>query len=682
MSPEFARELLDDFYAECDEHLSNARNQLARLEHPSADRPVDAPALHSLYRSTHSLKGICAIVGLRAAESLAHAAEGVLRVASRREAALDLSTAELLGRSVHRLEQIVAAHRLNQALPDSADLVAALDRLQGPATPTPTPAATVSDGAPDESVPPDGEPESAAAAGTVWRATFAPSAELDHRGVNINTVRSRLADLGRILSAVPVIKPGGSMAFNFTVALRHPPPDLAGWQASGVVFAPADPAQIPEGAHLGDTPPDPGSSNLFIAPSHIVRVDLSRLDELMRIAGEMVINRSRLEERIAHVPVDRTALQEVNVTFGRSLRELRDAIARVRLVPVAEIFTRMPFVVRDLARDTGKKVQLVVEGQHTEIDKYLVERLKEPLLHLVRNAVSHGVETPAERAAAGKPEQATVRLQAAASGQSVVIQVRDDGRGIDAAKVAARARDLGIRLVDTPTEAELLDLLCLPGLSTRDEADRAAGRGVGMAVVHTTVRELGGSLAVATQPGEWTQFTLRLPLTLSIAETFLVTAGDQTCAVPTGFVAEVVLYAEDQVRRIRQAEVISYRDGLLPLVRLRRLFGLPPSAVAQHPLVVLSTDRGLCGLVVDRIVGQREVVVRSMQDPLIQVPGISGATELGNGRPVLILDPVALSAGAVRPRPASSRGLAADQLASVPARTVTAALSGLETIAP
>lgn len=413
-------------------------------------------------------------------------------------------------------------------------------------------------------------------------------------------------------------------------------------------------------------------SSLFVAPSHIVRVDLSRLDELMRIVGEMVIHRSRLDERISRSVGDRSALQEVNLAMGRSLRELREAITRVRLVPIAEIFSRLPFVVRDLARETGKHVRIVVEGQDTEIDKFVVERLKEPLLHLVRNAISHGIEMPDERTRAGKPGEATLMLRAATSGQRVVIQIRDDGRGVDAKKVAARASELGVAMSETPSDSELLNAISRPGFSTRDEADRAAGRGVGMTVVHRTVRELSGSLSLEFEPGQWTEFTLRLPLTLSIAETFLISAAGQTCAVPQGSVEEILQCSEADVRALHDGEVISFRGGVLPLVRLRRLFGAEASGAGQWPLLVLGTERGLCGLVVDQVHGQREVVVRGMHDPLIQVPGISGATELGDGRPVLILDAVALSSGAVRPH-ATREAAGRSGHASIPPSTVRVA---------
>lgn len=634
-SAELRPELLDDFYAECDEHLGNLRAHLGVLESSLAKSEANPAALESVYRGVHTFKGNAAIVGLAPAEQLAHATENLLRSLSRRETTLSPETLDLVGRAVHRLEQIVTTFRLQQPIPSIQDLLGQLSAFH----PAPTAPAAEVRAAPASPLAPA---PASAPSGLTWRATFSPSPALDQRGVNINAVRARLAALGEIVAAAPSIQ-AGKMSFQFTLALRQVPADLAAWEADGVMLHPEEPAEA--------TAPDPAASSMFIAPSNMVRVDLSRLDELMRIAGEMVINRSRLEERIAKMTGDRSGLQEVNLAFTRSLRDLREAITRVRLVPVAEIFSRLPFAVRDLARDTGKRVRLVLEGQETEVDKYLVERLKEPLLHLVRNAVSHGLEMPAERAAAGKPEEATLRLRAATAGDSVIISIRDDGRGVHAAEVAKRAAAAGLRVPEQLDEVAVLNLLCAPGFSTRDEADRASGRGLGMAVVANTVRELGGSLTLETSPGAWTQFSLRLPLTLSIAETFIVSAGGQTCAVPQSFVEEIVQIEVDHVRAINRVEVAPYRTGLLPLVRLRALFGAEPSPSRQLPVLVVSSERGSAGLVVDRVHSQREVVVRPMQDPLIRVPGISGATELGDGKPVLILDAATLTNGAVRPRP-------------------------------
>jgi two-component system chemotaxis sensor kinase CheA len=386
----------------------------------------------------------------------------------------------------------------------------------------------------------------------------------------------------------------------------------------------------------------------------VVRVDLSRLDELMRITGEMVIHRARLEDQInrlaaRNVNADVRSLLEVNGAIGRDLRELRESIMRVRLVPIAEIFARMPFVVRDLARETGKKVQLSFSGQQTEIDKYVVERLKDPLLHLVRNSISHGIETPGERMASGKSAQATLFLRASTIGDTVLIELGDDGRGIDVEKVIRQAAALGLSLPSTVTSNDVLNLICTPGFSTREEADRGAGRGVGMSVVQNAIRELGGTLSLETERNKGVRFSMRLPLTLAIADVFVLSARDQTCAVPQSFVQEIIQMSNDQVRRINHTEVIPYRQGILPLVSLRSMFGFENSVATTLPVLVLNSERGQAGLVVDRIHGQREVVVRALGDPLIQSRGIAGATELGDGRPVLILDGAALTSGVSRP---------------------------------
>lgn len=670
-SPELRAELLDDFYTECGEHFSTMREQLAALENGLANQSLDSAALETLYRTLHSLKGISAIVALRPAEQLAHAAENFLRRLTKHEAPFDAAGADVLVSVIQKLEQIVSAHRQHQPVP-SPDFV--IQRLAEMVETTPASVAPNTGNEPQtepshesnaRNESPDSEPQgtipsavnvktessSAHPSRQVWRAIFTPSKALDARGVNLTAVRAELSAFGEILQATPKITQGGGMAFEFLVNFSGPDQDLARWANLGVVLERLDqPAEKvaetsprPRGAQAEDS----GAASLSIAPSHIVRVDLSRLDDLMRITGELVIQRSRLQERLTRAVGsagdDRTGLHEVSHAFGRSLRELRQAISRVRLVSVSEIFTRMPFVVRDLAQEAGKDVRLLLEGQQTEIDKYLVERLKEPLLHLVRNAFTHGVESPAERRAAGKAAQATILLRATPEGQTIKIQIRDDGRGVDAAVVARRAQQAGLVVPEVLDDTALLDLLCTAGFSTRDEADRAAGRGVGMAVVHNTVRELGGSLRLESVRGQFTEFTLRLPLTLSIIDAFTVSAAEQICAVPQSFVQEIVPLEEGDVHVVQKREVMPYRNGMLPIVRLRQMFGLSKAPSGRTNVLVLNSERGQSGLVVDRVLGQREVVVRPIQDPLVQVPGISGATELGDGRPVLILDAEKLS---------------------------------------
>jgi two-component system, chemotaxis family, sensor kinase CheA len=665
LSPEQRKELLDDFYAECDEQLGAVRSLLAEL---STHKPGEAAlptTLEALFRNLHSIKGNSTIVGLRVAEELAHAAEDYLRALTRSTAKLSEAGLDILHQTSNRLEQIVGAHRTNQVLPAIDDLLVRLREIiasSPPANAAPPIAAPAPATPPS---PPAGASVSAtekmsAARGRglhVWQCSFAPTKELDARGVNVAAVRARLSEAGEIISAAPNVRGKGSMSFDFVVAFTASP-DPATWGQDGVVLsplhAPSSPPSPPKEASESRGPADQAST-LFVAPSHIVRVDLGRLDDLMRIAGELVIHRSRLEARINEQRGDQSGLKEVNLSLSRSLKELRAAITRIRLVPLSEIFARMPFVVRDLSRESGKKVNLVTEGQHTEVDKYLVERLKEPLLHLVRNAFSHGIESPAERAAAAKPTEGTIHLAARPSGDSVLIEIRDDGRGVDATRVVDRAKSMGLAVPDRITDATVLRLLCTPGFSTRDEADRASGRGVGMSVVYETLRELGGQLTMDSTPGKGTLFTLRLPLTLSILDTLIISVGPHICAIAQGSVSELLQLDSSVVRTIGATEIIPYRDGVLPITRLHSMFGVTKPSSPTLSVVVVASERGSTGLVVDKIHSQREVVLRPMKDPLIAVPGISGATELGDGRPVLILDPITITNGAVRPlNPAES----------------------------
>lgn len=621
-----------------------------RLEDSIGRPQADLATLQPLFRDFHSLKGISAIVGLSSAEQLAHRTEDYLRDLTRGKTLLSAEGLELMMCSAHALEETVKAFRDRRPVPEHPALMEALRGIAGAAPSvqaTESPAQTLYDEARSRGL-------------VVWRCTFSPSRERDERGVNINSVRARLSGAGEILSSVPQILGQGQIAFDFIVGMKETPPDIAAWEADGLVAELIDITSSDTAFPMLADDQD-ALHNPFIAPSHVVRVDLPRLDELMRIVGELIVQRSRLEALLAQANKTKgslriPALEEVNTSMGRGLRDLREAITRVRLVSVAEIFARMPFVVRDLARDSGKTVRLKLEGQQTEIDKYLIEQLKDPLLHLVRNAFSHGVETPEERRAAGKPEEAAISLTARAMGDTVAIAVEDDGRGVNRAAVKARALEAGIKVSDLHDNAELLRILCTPGFSTRDEADRASGRGVGMAVVLSTVRQLGGTLSLDTHEGTGTEFTIRLPLTLSIAETIIVSADQQICAVPQSIVTEVIQVAATDVRRLNGVEVIPYRSGVLPVTRLSSMFRLPENGVERPSVLVLESDRGCAGLIVDRVHGSKEVVVRAMRDPLIQVAGVSGATELGDGKPVLILDGTAFTSGAVRPPIETSDG--------------------------
>ena len=643
---EFLAGFMDDYFAESDEHLTAIRRTLLATE---SSRDLSAAALEELFRSFHSIKGLSGMVELREAELLAHHMESYLRDLRGKTADLTPQGVSALIEGTHALEQTIAARKSNQPQPDTARVIALLAALTAPVTSaakTPAFAAPITDPSSTER----------------WRAVFAPSAELAARGIGVDRIRSLLRQAGEIIDATPRVGADGSVAFDFLVEGPLSEADAAGWHEQGVVIerlALADPAATAvhlnrrataDRRHHIDVPGEAvAPAAPLLAPSHYVRVDLSRLDDLMRMIGDLVISRARLTESLNRVEAAVPAVlwrgvQENSLALERQLRDLREGVMRVRLVPVGEIFRRMPFVVRDLARESDKKVNLEILGQDTEIDKFLIERMLDPVLHLVRNAVSHGIETPAERLAAGKPETAKITLSAANVGDLVILEISDDGRGVDAVKVAARARAAGLAIPDGPLEpAALVDVLCAPGFSTRDSVDRVSGRGVGMAVVQTVVQELGGTISLDSTPGEGSRFVIELPVTLAITDAIISRVGPQTFAIPQSSVREVIEIDPHTIRELENNEIVPYRGGVLPVVRLARVFGLTARARMLH-VFVIGHGQTAVGLAVDRIIGQREVVVRTLADRLVKVDGVVGATDLGDGKVVLILDAARLAA--------------------------------------
>jgi two-component system, chemotaxis family, sensor kinase CheA len=634
---DFLARFMDDYHAESEEHLTTVRRILLEIEPRAGTRTASPDLLNELFRSFHSLKGLSGMVELREAELLAHHMESYLRLLGTQSVVLSSEGIGELIDGTHALEQVIAARRQGQPLPDVEPVLARLIELSGssqPSAPVARPVEDVQPPVPDR-----------------WIVRFVPSQALAARGINVDRIRADLRKAGQIERATPRVDKQGGISFEFVVAGALDALDAEEWRERGVTFEPGmPPAPVVAPDAEGASAAAAGTTSAAALPSHFVRVDLARLDELMRLIGDLVISRARLAEALARVPQDESsvewrAVHEHSASIERHLRDLREGVVRVRLVPVGEIFRRMPFVVRDLAREADKKVRLEVVGEDTEIDKFLIERMMDPMLHLVRNAVSHAFETTAERRAAGKSEEGTLTLSAAAVGEVVVIEVSDDGRGIDTAAVAKRARAARLPVPEgTLDSAALLEILCAAGFSTREEADRASGRGVGMSVVMTTVRELGGSLTLDTVPGQGSRFAIELPLTLAITDAIIGVVGDQTFAVPQSAVREVIEIDPGAVRIMERHELVPYRGGVLPLLRLTSLFGLKGRPRPLLHALVAGQGTSAVGLVVDRIVGQREIVVRALSDPLVKVPGVSGATDLGDGRVVLILDLPALVA--------------------------------------
>jgi two-component system chemotaxis sensor kinase CheA len=655
---EFFAQFLDDYFAECDEHLTLVRRHLLALESDIGRPGVDASLLDELFRSFHTLKGISGMVGLGEAEQLAHHMESYLRALRRKGATLSREGAEALIEGTTVLEQVIAAFRKKEAAPGIARTVARLqvvapDASSAPERPETAGAAEDGGDAHAETGRRQGRTLAAGARGPgdtrTWRFEFAPTPELSERGVNVNSVRARLLEIGELLRATPHVKEQGRIIFEFVVATGVEESAFAGWHEDNLTYGPVEEATPDDArrsppsrtgpasgsaAESEPTPPATPATSL-LAPSNVVRVDLARLDESLK----------QLKRSVA--PAEWRGLQETSQAMARQLRDLREGVMRVRMVQVGEIFERMKFVVRDLARESGKEIKLELRGQETEIDKFLVERMMDPLLHLVRNAVGHGLETVGERVARGKPPEGTITLRAAAAGDNVLIEIADDGRGIDEERIAARARALGLMTGDArPDEALLLKLICAPGFSTRDEADRVSGRGVGMDVVCRTVEELGGTLTLTTAMNRGTRFTIELPLTLAIADALIASVAGQRFAFPQAVVREIIEVEAAAVKVLENNEIVAYRGGVLPLLRLARLFGLDETPPRAFHVFVVGSGAGAVGLAVDRAIGQREIVVRGLNDPLVKVRGVAGATDLGDGRVVLILDVAALRSSA------------------------------------
>ena len=641
---DFIASFMDDYFAESEDHLTAVRRNLLMLE-SAIDRPDPPTAVvEALFRSFHSLKGISAMVELREAERLAHEMETCLG-SMRRDQHYVLTAASFEGlvEGANLLEQVIAARQAGAAIPSIEHQLSRLSAACG-ATPGGTEHA--------RAFTPAGSPAALAASapGAVWTVTFTPSADLVARGIKVDTIRQRLADIGQIESVAPRVTADGGISFEFQL-LSSNEAALRSWRDDGITYeGAAAPAPLPA-IVAADDPATVPMRALETTPvsANFVRVDLSRLDDLMRLVGELVVSRARLEDALVRVEplmpaTEWRTLREETDSIERQLRDVREGVMRMRLVPVAEIFRRMPFVVRDLARESGKRVQLEIAGQGTEIDKFLVERMMDPVLHLVRNAISHGIEVPEERIGAGKRPDATIRLAATTIGESVMLEVSDDGRGIDASAIARRARAAGLRVGDADLDSRtLLDVLCSPGFSTRDEPDRASGRGVGMTVVRDMVQELGGTLAVETAVGAGTAFRATLPLTLAITDALVVRVSERTFAIPQAAVREVAEVDTGALHAIENHELMTHRGGAVPVVRLARFFSLDSAPRPRMHVVIVGTGLAAVGILVDRILGQHEIVVKTLQDPLVKVTGVSGATELGDGRLVLILDIAALT---------------------------------------
>lgn len=407
--------------------------------------------------------------------------------------------------------------------------------------------------------------------------------------------------------------------------------------------APATPRVAHDSAAADPSPAQPDSGAAF---DTVLRVDAGKVDSLLNLVGELILAKSMLHQTVSEFD-KRYPRDPLKVKFAdalafqaRIINDLQKSVMKVRMVPVEQLFRRFPRVVRDLARSCGKEVALVMHGQETDLDKSILDMLAEPLTHLVRNAIDHGVESPAERIRAGKSAQGAVTLRAYHQGSQIVIEVTDDGRGIDKEKVVAKAIELGNLTQAEATglsEGQALNLVFHPGLSTADQVTAISGRGVGMDVVKNVVERLKGTVSIKVAPGKGTTFYLKVPLTLAIIQALLFRVGEKTYAVPLTSVVEIARVSRSDVHLVDQREVIQLREEVLSLVHLGYLGGKPARPGRMFVVIITLGDQKF-GLVVDRLVGEEELVMKALDDHLVATDLVSGASILGDGTVVLILN--------------------------------------------
>ena len=445
------------------------------------------------------------------------------------------------------------------------------------------------------------------------------------------------------LATAPAIAVPAASAPAVTTAAAAPseaaaPVTAASVAAVPVMAAPAAPAAVaPQKA-------DGGASVATVADSGSIRVSVEKIDELMNTVGELVITQamlSQLGSKLEGPTAEK--LRGGLAQLERNMRELQESVMRVRMLPINVVFSRFPRMVRDLAQRLGKQVELKLTGEQTELDKTVLEKIGDPLVHLVRNSIDHGIESPDKRAAAGKPASGTVHLDACHRGGNIAVEVSDDGGGLDKDRILAKARDRGlVGPNDVLTDEQVYDLIFLPGFSTAEKTTDVSGRGVGMDVVRRNIKELGGKIELRSDYGKGSKTIITLPLTLAIVDGQSVSVGSETYIVPLiSIVESMQLKAADVSRLSGRGEVFSFRGFYLPIVRLYEIFGVEPhTKVLDEGLVVVAEGEGhqRIGLFVDDLLGQQQVVIKSLEANYGHVEGVSGATILGDGSVALILD--------------------------------------------
>ena len=605
------------FRDEAEELLQQIDGDLLRLEEFVDSGQADPEIVNSLFRALHTIKGSSGMLGFTEVQGLAHKLENLCDLLRKERMPLSEGSVEFLFSGRDFLTDLVQA-AIGQSAPPSGlnEFTGRLDQFVAIYNET----SNVIEGkAPDRG-------EGGSPAGSE------PMNEAEIAAFEAEIERMLAEAAATATPAAPVVPAESAPA----PAAAKPAPARGNGEG----------ADAKKGAAQGKR------SSL----AQTIRVDIDRLDALLNLVGELVINRTRISDiatTLGRLMGDRALnasigligplskdLADSAALLARTTNEIQESIMKVRMVPIGQVFDRFPRTVRDVAKASGKEVQLQISGADTDLDKTIVDEVGEPLMHLLRNCVDHGIEAPDERERQGKPRMGTIALNAYHEGNQIIIEISDDGGGINLDKVRAKAIKNGlIGTEDRLTDRELIELIFTPGFSTAEEVSDVSGRGVGMDVVKRNITKLKGIFDVDSAPGQGTRFTIKLPLTLAIIQALLVRVVDELYAIPLDSVIESQRVEMPDVRTVHGSEVITLRGQVVPLLRIADFFELGGERDPEKVMIVIVGLQGRqVGLVVDSFEGEQEIVIKPLSDVVGRIPGISGATILGNGSISLIID--------------------------------------------
>jgi len=621
------------FVSESRESLRIMNDALLELE----KNPENKELVDRIFRSAHTIKGMAGMMNFKAVVETAHAIEDVLGWIRDGRLQLKENVVETIFTGFDTLDAMVVAVEASAEIRENPELIQHLRGLLSGAGERATP----------KKKTPEIEPE------PVKSKTTTVSIRLGRR-CSLPSARAIviLKELGKASEIVESSPTEADIdrehAFEELTVVLEPTEKFQ--EALRRVIAMSDVDEVYVGMtgeprekwhRMTKQEVSAAAASSDVLPAQTVKVGMDKLDDLLDNVGELVIGRSRLLEKAS--TRDDSELQEISALIDKLTSDIQSKVLGIRMIPLDVVMSRFPRMVRDISKNEGKEVELLVEGGSIELDRTVVDRITEPMMHLLRNCVDHGIETTDERVHAGKKAKGLIRIVASKQQDHVLIEVSDDGKGIDydlIRKVAVKKDVMSQGQADAASGRELLDLLFNPGFSTKSQVTEVSGRGVGLDVVKRAVEELGGSVMVTSSKGAGTTFSLWLPFTLAIIEAMLVGIADQTYAVAMGTIVESHKFEKDEIKTIRGREVVQLRGEVLPLIRMREFFGMarpPETPEGVNTLVVQSRDRRVA-LQVDELIGHQQIVVKGLDRRLRKVRGISGGTILGSGRIALILD--------------------------------------------